>query len=321
MFLPQNAIPSIYNATVEPHWIHNSSLFWYINTAKTGTQYVLVNLSARTKTVLSGRDELAALLSAAGGTTIDPAWLSVPDAVKSAEEQGLLVSPDMSKGVFLNNNNMYLRDLATGVDTPLTTDGITDYFYGRQADTTLEITSQIRSGNPIVPYAAWSPDSTRLLTFQVDQRDVLPLYLLQDAPQNNTLRPLMWTYRYSMPGENVSLYEPVIIDTRSPNVTRVQYTPWPETSMMDTGIFNLLSWSRDGSTAYALYVARGETTLRFLEIDPGSGAAREVITETGKSYRESNLDYGEMPEYLRVREEQGYHLVLGAGRLRPPLPL
>jgi len=288
-FLPQNAIPAIYHVNCEPRWIPHTSLFWYEDVSREGTHYVLVNVTAKTKSVVTP-DQLHDLF----GTLIDP-----------ARDPALLVSPDGTKGVLLRGYNLYLWDLASGEETPLTRDGTTDHFYGRQSDTTLEITSQQRSGDPVVPYAAWSPDSTRLVTFRVDQRDVLPLYLLQNAPENNTLRPVQYTYHYSMPGEeHVAHYESVFIDTRTGSVTRVQYRPWPETSMMDAGIFNLQWWSQNGSQVHALYVERGERTLRFLEIDPATGAAREVITESGPSYRESNLDYGAIPN-IYVYEETG----------------
>jgi len=326
-FLPQNAIPSVYNVNCDPRWIPATSLFWYANTGKEGTQFVVVNVTARTKEPAFDHESLAHALAAASGTPVDPAQLPFDSitfgngintvtfttmnstwiyelntsritigAPDPALDPALLVSPDRKQGVFLKDNNLYLRDLASGNESPLTTDGTADNFYARQSDTTLEIVSQGRSGAPIVPYAAWSPDSTRLVTFQVDQRNVLPLYLLQNAPESPLLRPVQYTYRYSMPGdENVAQYASVVIDTRTHNVTRAGYKPWPETSMMDSGLFNLQWWSGDSSRVFALYVERGETTLRFLGIDPVSGNVREIISESGPSYRESNLDYGGIP--------------------------
>ena len=335
-FLPQNAIPSVYNVNCDPGWIPGTSLFWYVDNGKDGTQFVLVNVTAETQAPAFDHEALADALAAASGTPVDPehlpfstitfgtgmdtvtftamnsTWIYelntsriTKGPMDPALDPALLVSPDRKQGVFLKDNNLYIRDLASGIEYPLTTDGTADNFYARQSDTTLEIVSQGRSGAPVVPYAAWSPDSTRILTFQVDQQNVLPLHLLQDAPQSPRLRPVDYTYRYSMPGdENVAQYASVVIDTRTHNVTRAGYRPWPETSMMDTGLFNLQWWSRDSSRVWALYVERGETTLRFLEIDPVSGNARVVISESGPSYRESNLDYGAIPN-IYVYEKNG----------------
>lgn len=335
-FLPQNAIPSVYDVNCNPSWIPGTSLFWYADNGKNGTRFLLVNITAGTQVLAFDHAALAKSLADASGTPVDPAhlpfdtiafgtgmdtvtftamnstWTYAPGTGRIAKgpldpalDPALLVSPDGKQGVFLKENNLFLRNLASGAESSLTTDGTKDYFYGRQSDTTLEITSQDRSGQPVVPYAAWSPDSTRILTFRVDQRGVLPLFLLQDAPESPRLRPVDYTYHYSMPGDaNVSQYASVVIDTRSHKVTRTGYKPWPETSMMDNGLFNLQWWSANGSQVYALYIERGEKTIRFLRIDPGSGTAREVISESGPSYRESNLDYGALPN-IYVYEKNG----------------
>ncbi len=335
-FLPQNVIPSLYNVNIEPTWISGTSSFWYVNDGRTGKQFIRVNASTMTRQPAFDHAALAGALGAASGSLVDPAHLPFDDltfsdgivnvtftAVNSAwtwnsgtgqlerlsdhaiPGEGDLVSPDGQKAVFLQDNNLYLRDLTTGATYPLTTDGTDNYFYARTSDTTFDPVSALRSGDPVTPYAQWSPDSTRILTFQVDQREVLPLYLVQDAPEDGTLRPKEYTFRYSMPGEeHVALYEPVTIDVESRQIIRVRYEPWPETSMMDAGEWNLRWWNANGSTIYSLYVERGEKTLRFLEEDPVSGQVREILSESGDSYRESNLDYGGIPN-IYVYEKNG----------------
>ena len=124
--------------------------------------------------------------------------------------------------------------LETGSVRILTTNGTTDYFYGRIADVSGEPVTAERENGAATPYAVWSPDSRRVRTFQVDQRNVTPLdSLLQYSPENGTLRPIPYTYRYSMPGENVALYEPVVIDVANGSAIRIDDAPWPHTSMMD----------------------------------------------------------------------------------------
>ncbi len=335
-FLPQNVIPSLYNVNIEPRWIDSTSSFWYMNEGRTGKQFILVNASTMTRQPAFDHVALAKALAAASGSPVDPAHLPFDNltfsdgtenvtftAVNSSwtwnsgtgqlarlpgysmPREGDLVSPDRQKAVYLQGNNLYIRDLTTGATYPLTTDGVDDYFYGRTSGTTSDPVSALRSGEPATPYAQWSPDSTRILTFRVDQREVLPLYLVQDAPEDGTLRPKEYTFRYSMPGEeHVALYEPVTIDVQSRQIIRVLYEPWPETSMMDAGEWNLRWWNANGSMVYSLYVERGEKTLRFLEEDPVAGQVREILSESGDSYRESNLDYGGIPN-IYVYEKNG----------------
>ena len=334
-FLPQNVIPSLYNVNIDPHWISCTSSFWYLSNGKEGQQFFLVNMTEETKETAFDHTLLSEALAGESGLPVDPAHLpfntitfhngtsyldftvfnrswrydqhtrqirTLP--VLSETGQDMLVSPDGKKAVFLEGNNLHIRYLDFGYEYPLTTDGVTDYFYARVSDTTSSVISQQRSGEPVAPYAVWSPDSMHIRTFQVDQRNVTPLYLLQDAPEDGTLRPKQYTYYYSMPGEPVASYEPVVIHIKDQTVTRINYSPWPTTSMMDTDQFVLSSWKPDSTVIYSLYVERGETKLRFLEEDPVSGKAREVLTESGPSYRESNLDYAGRPN-IYVYEKNG----------------
>ena len=218
-----------------------------------------------------------------------------------------LVSPDGRLALFLEGDNLSLRDLETGAVRALTADGTTDYFYGRIADVSGEPVTAARENGTATPYAAWSPDSRRVRTFHVDQRNVTPVSLLRYSPENGTLRPISYTYRYSMPGENVAQYEPVVIDIANGTAVWVDHQPWPHTSMMDTGEFTLAWWSGDGTTVNSLYVERGEQTLRLLEEDPASGAVRESVNESGPTYIESNLDYGGVPN-VRVNATSGEFL-------------
>lgn len=223
-------------------------------------------------------------------------------AVAPADDD--LVSPDGRLALSLDGDNLSLRDLENGAVRALTADGTRDYFYGRVADVSSEPVTRARENGTVTPYAAWSPDSRRVRTFRVDQRNVTPLALLQYSPENETLRPVPYTYRYSMPGEDVAQYEPVVVDVANGTAVRVDYAPWPHTSMMDAGEFVLAWWSGDGTKVHSLYVERGEQTLRLLEEDPVSGAVQEVLNESGETSLESNLDYGGRPN-VHVNETTG----------------
>jgi len=333
--LPQNVIPSLYNTDVEPHWIPGTSSFWYLSNWRSGEVFFLVNMTEGTKKEAFDHARLGAALEETSEKTADPAHLPITSikflngfadleftafnqswrydqntgvlhqiSAISGASDGMLISPDGEKAVFLSGDNLFVRYLHTGTDYPLTTDGITDYFYARISDTTSGVVSEKRSGDQVAPYAVWSTDSMHLRTFHVDQRNVSPLYLLQEVPEDGTIRPIQYTYHYSMPGEQVAAYEPVVIHLKDRSVTGVMYPPWPTTSMMDTDQFVLSWWKNDSTMIYSVYVERGETVLRFLEENPVSGEVREIITETGPSYRETNLDYAGRPN-VYVYETNG----------------
>ena len=62
-----------------------------------------------------------------------------------------------------------MRDVATGRETQLTTDGVKDFGYAT------DNAGWTRSDRPIL---LWSPDSKKIATFQQDQRGVGEMYLV-----------------------------------------------------------------------------------------------------------------------------------------------
>src|SRR5256884_8758181 len=63
-----------------------------------------------------------------------------------------------------------VRDVSSGKETQLTTDGVRDYSYA------LDNAGWTKSDNPIL---LWSPDSKKIATFKQDQRNVGEMYLVR----------------------------------------------------------------------------------------------------------------------------------------------
>ena len=78
-------------------------------------------------------------------------------------------SPD-GKTAFIRDWNLWVRDVATGKETQLTTDGVKDFGYAT------DNAGWTRSDRPIL---RWSPDSKKIATFQQDQRGVGEMYLVE----------------------------------------------------------------------------------------------------------------------------------------------
>lgn len=239
-------------------------------------------------------------------------------AVKAAEP-GEMLSPDGTLAAFVQDHNLWVKEIDSGRKYPLTTDGSEDYAYAERSGTVLHPVSQERLNETPLPYAVWSPDSRRIATFRMDQRNVTLLYLLEYAPGNDS-RPMPWTYRFAMPDEeHVPIYEPVIIDVLERRITPVSHEPQPEVSLMDTDVDVLQWWSDDGQLLYSLYADRGEKGLHLLETDPQDGQTREILFESGPTYVEANLDYASLPnarvlkngDVVWFSEKSGYgHLYL-----------
>jgi dipeptidyl-peptidase 4 len=215
-------------------------------------------------------------------------------AIKSANTSEML-SPDNTLAIFVQDHNLWIKEIATGRKYPLTTNGSQDYAYAERSDTVLHPVSQARLNETPLPYAVWSPDSRRIATFRMDQRNVTPLHLLEYVPDSSS-RPKSWMYKFAMPDEKrVPVYEPVIIDALEKKVIPVSYEPQPEVSLMDTDEDVLQWWSDDGRVIYSLFADRGEKALHLLKTNPQNGQTREILNESGPTYIEANLDYASLP--------------------------
>jgi dipeptidyl-peptidase 4 len=347
-FLPDNIIPTLYNMSVTPNWINGTNFFWYLNAGREGKEFVLVDMANATKKASFNHTALAKALSRASGARVDPRNLPLTNITFINEmivfsalnetwqcdlesyavtqtsfgkvaDPGEILSPNKNYAAFVLDHNLWIRDTETDKKYPLTFNGSADYAYAERSGTVLHPISQVRLNETSKPYAVWSPDSRRIATFRMDQRNVSTLYLLQYVPDNNS-RPKSWPYRFAMPGENnVPMYEPVVIDVPEKKLTFISYKAQPEVSLMDTDVDVLQWWSDDGQMLFSLYADRGEKALHLLKTDPGTGRTKEVLEETGPSYVESNLDYACPPnakilgngDVIWFSEKNGYgHLYL-----------
>ena len=98
------------------------------------------------------------------------------------------MSPDGKRAAFIRDWNLWVRDVATGQETQLTTDGVKDFGYAT------DNAGWARSDRPIL---LWSPDSKKIATFQQDQRGVGEMYLVDTIVGH----PKLQAWKYPLPGD------------------------------------------------------------------------------------------------------------------------
>src|SRR5205085_4978901 len=115
-----------------------------------------------------------------------------------------IVSPDGKRAAFIRNYNLWVRDLASGQETPLTTDGIKDFGYAT------DNAGWTKSDRAVL---VWSPDSRKIATFQHDARGTSDMYLVQARVG----APVLQAWKYPLPGDSVIFrISRVIIDLDAP---------------------------------------------------------------------------------------------------------
>jgi len=204
--------------------------------------------------------------------------------VKTGSEPGLL-SPDKKTEAFIRDWNLWLRDVATGKETQLTTDGVKDFGYAT------DNAGWIHTDRSVLN---WSPDSTKIATYQQDQRGVGEMYTVRTKVGH----PELDAWKYPLPGDKkVFMIEPVVIDVASRKMVRLQLPPQQRLSSLcddiscsSDGHWDDLQWAPDSRTLALVTTSRDRKHEWFRVADAATGAVRTAFDESVKDYFESGMD-------------------------------
>jgi dipeptidyl aminopeptidase/acylaminoacyl peptidase len=195
------------------------------------------------------------------------------------------VSPDKTKAAFLRDWNLWVRDLATGKETQLTTDGVKDYGYAT------DNAGWQMSDNPIL---VWSPDSKKIATFQQDQRKDGEMYLV---PVTNG-HPALKAWKYPLVGDkDVTMIERVIIEVDGAKTIRLKMPPDQHRSTLCDDVscrggsgWDDVQWSDDGAHLAFVSTSRDHKQEWMRIADASTGEVRDVMGETTAKFYESGND-------------------------------
>jgi dipeptidyl aminopeptidase/acylaminoacyl peptidase len=203
-------------------------------------------------------------------------------AHKPGTEPGT-VSPDGRLAVFVRDWNLWLRDLDTGKETRLTTDGVENFGYAT------DNSGWQHSDAAIVK---WSPDSTRVATYQQDQRTVGDMYVLHTGVGHPRLE--QWKEPLVGDRDEVTI-APVVIDVRNAKVTRLKMAAELHQSTLcdslacdpDPTGWSDAKWAPDSRTLALVGTSRDRRHEWFRVADAETGAVRTVFEDSVKTFYES----------------------------------
>jgi dipeptidyl aminopeptidase/acylaminoacyl peptidase len=203
--------------------------------------------------------------------------------LKTGNEPGTL-SPDGKLLAFVRDWNLWVRDLATGKETQLTTDGAKDYGYATQN------AGWIHGDGAIV---RWSPDSKRIASYRQDQREVGDMYTVDTRVGH----PKLDAWKYPLPGDDkVFMIEPVVIDVAANKMVRLKMAPEQRLSTLcdtlacDDGepyAWSDVKWAPDGNTLALVETSRNRQHETFRIADAETGDVRTAFEFTAQDYYES----------------------------------
>ena len=253
------------------------------------------------------------LFGTQGEFRCDAAGCRALEKAKSGSEPGA-ASPDGTREAFIRDWNLWLRDLASGKETQLTFDGRPDYGYAT------DNAGWKHTDNAIV---AWSPDGSKIATFQQDQRRTSTMTLVR----TNVGAPKVEQWKYPFVGDkDVTLIERVVIDLSgdTPKTIRLQMPPDQHRSTCSDDIvcdggWEDVQWAADGKTLAFVSTDRGHKSATLRVADVASGKIRDVHTETVATQYQSapalsSVNWRYLPEsgeFLWFSEKSDYgHLYL-----------
>ena len=307
-FLAYNTNPLVLNAGVRPTWLPDGR-FWYRTLREVGPEFVLVDPATRTRGPAFDHDKIAAALSVAAGRTYERAKLPFQSIELSADGATVsfnvnsqrftcdvggtackveerpaprpeVLAPDGRRAAFIRDWNLWVRDVATGAETQLTTDGGKDYGYAT------DNAGWRFSDRPVVK---WSPDSRKIATFQQDQRGTGEMYLVDTRVGHPTL--LAW--KYPLPGDKViTMIERVVIDVDARKVVRLKMPPDQHRSTLCDdvicgGDWVDVQWAPDSSSLAFVSSSRDHKLAELKVANIQTGAIRDVMHELVGTFYES----------------------------------
>lgn len=309
------------NDAVFPHWIDNTHCFWYLRDTSNGKEFRLVCAPEATNKPAFDHQALANLLTKITGQTVAPDNLPIRNVsmiltplrvhfqcfdkywcydtdTENCEEREAespridLKSPDGKKAIFVHEYNLWLRDQASGKEQALTHNGTKDYSY---ANTLLGMDSSIQ--------ALWSPDSTRLLTVQLDTREVTTRPLISYVPMDGNIHPTLNELKLAYPGDkHVESYRLVAIDTSTGECQPADYPslPYVQHGSLCDGFFtgNLGWWSPDNRHAFFIDMSRGSKSACVVKLDTYTGRTQLLFEENSSTYIRICEDIFSPPVFL-----------------------
>ena len=330
-FLGSNAGMLVSGDQAAPRWLEGDR-FWYRSRIVGGHEFILVDPSVPSRQPAFDHARLAAALSEAADTSYVAGRLPFeefefveggirfhtgdsirwsctltdyvcrgPDSIP-APPRTERTSPDGRWVAFSRDENLWVREVATGQERQLSSDGEANFGYAVPPEGCCSVVTTARRGVTPPPVLIWSPDSRRIATHRLDERAVGELHLLETA----TGRPKLHSYRVGLPGDSViPTYEIHVFDVEAgtsvmADVGTMEAVNTACCGLVQDTIWKDVKWGEDSDALYFTRGVRSYDTLQLYVADPATGASRMILEETSKTFVEANGRSGGLPNWRVV---------------------
>jgi len=181
-------------------------------------------------------------------------WMEVDDE-KTASP---VPSPDGKWIAFIKNQNIYVKEVATGKEKQLSLDGTLGNYYSA--------------------YIRWSPDSKKVASCKIRPVEKRYVYYVESSPADQ-LQPKLHKQEYAKPGDELPFKVPCIYEVESGR------SIIPSTELFDRQ-YEVYGpeWKPDSRAVTFEYNQRGHQVYRVLELSAETGKVRPLVEETSDKY-------------------------------------
>ncbi len=286
------------NDTVAPNWLPDGR-FWYVRTTATGTENVVIDPVKKTREVVATPPPGAPAPSAAGGRGRGGRGAGAgrgggrgggvalsrscgPNVTGLTGPPPPSMSPDGTKALFVCDWNLWVKDVATGAERQLTTDGEKNFGYA---------TSNAGWTTSAAPAVSWSPDGRKIATQHQDERKVGDMYLVE-TPVNGG-HPVLRAWKYPLPGDpDVAMISRVVIDVDTGRMKRFLAPPDFHRGMSEDNIdMREYVWSPDGTRLGFVSTDRFHKNSTAKLADTSTGEIATLFTETEKTHVQTRVPW------------------------------
>ncbi len=219
-----------------------------------------------------------------------------PVSTKEGKQQYATFSPDATKVAFMRDNDLYITDLTSGVETRITHDGKYNHIINGGSDWVYE--EELSFAKAFF----WSPDGKKIAFYKFDESHVREFSMMM----YDSLYPTVYKFKYPKPGEqnsNVSIH---VYDLANNSTTIVdvggekdQYIP-------------RVKWTQDPNTLLVMRMNRHQNHLEYLFANATTGDTKVILEEKDKYYIDINDDLTFLRDgkhFILTSERDGYNHV------------
>ena len=203
-------------------------------------------------------------------------------------------SPDGKKVAFARDNNLFIKDLDSGTETQITTDGkINEIIYG-----TTDWVYEEEFGFTTAFF--WSPDGRYIACYRFDERQVKEYQMTIYGE----LYPQEYVYKYPKAGEANSLVDIFIYDNATKKTEKVDLG-----SETDQYIPRIM-WMPEDNRLVIYRLNRLQNHLEILLVSAAEMSERKIYDEQNLCYIDVNNNLKFTPDgkyFLLTSEQNGYN--------------